>query len=279
MNTNTFVLFLDILGFSDLVKANSMENLKAITNSFWDGFNRAIDESRTIDEGGSVPWKISLKDLEFRLISDSIFIWAKHDSFNNFRNLLEATSSLLSYGLKNGFPLRGAINYGELITSSFPNGPFFNNENVYGKSLVDAVQIEKNQDWSGCLVTPEAWKRVCESWALPNNDDPNSFFYFFPHLVWYQVPLKKGSKNAIAVNWTYETKWDEKTILSPDCIVKSFKQYREGANDNKKVEETMKFLDASTELQNRIPCDDPRKEGFPVPNDQYIQLDNKYLTS
>ena len=281
---NSFFVYLDILGFKNLVANNTTQRLEKIIKSFWDGFNKTIDESRTIPyknvtNGTNGEWKISLDKLNFRLLSDSILIWSEDESFQNFRNILEATSQLLAYGLQNGFPLRGAMTYGEVIVqrSNNSNTRFLPNESIYGKALVETYSIEEKMEWSGCIMTSNAWKQVCKIWDRihANDSDPNSYFTKHPHLVWYPIPFKDSPQAGIAINWNSAIAYDSEKKIDPYLVQNSFYAYGKGFPPNtKKQDETLKFLNYTTQLQDYCFLSSreesqKRRKTIPIPCDDY----------
>ena len=281
---SAFFVYLDLLGFKNIVANNTEQQLTGIVKSFFDGFNKAIDASRTIPFTSTTDktegeWKISLKELNFRLLSDSILIWATNDNFRTFRNLLEATSYLVAYGLQNGFPLRGAMTYGEIIVQKQDDADskFFTNESIYGKALVEACSNEGEMDWSGCIITLSAWRQICKIWdcALTNDPDPNAYFTRYPYLVWYPIPFKKGSQAGIAINWNSGVVYDPAKKIDPYLVRNSFSAHGKGFQpDTKKIEETLKFLDYTNQLQAYcfVPSyteSQDRRKNIPIPCADY----------
>lgn len=244
----TFFVFLDILGFKKVVENNSAEDLKNIVDSFFAGFESAVDKSRTINEE-----KIKLEDLNFRLLSDSILIWidAEKCCHRSFRNLLEAVSCLLAYGLKYGFPLRGVMTYEELFCYKKNENTFFSNESIYGKALVNAYSKEGAMEWAGCVLTIEAWEKACSIWDSVHtlDDDPNCYFYQYPLLVWYPIPCKTSTDNGIAINWNCEVFWNSERTIDSTSVSNSFSAFnKQVTGANPKMDNTIEFLKYTEEL-------------------------------
>lgn len=285
----TFFAFLDILGFKKIVENNSAANLENIVKHFFADFEKTIETSRTVEhvnqDGTSGATRIQLDSLNFRLYSDSILIWATDEHFTTFRNLLEAVSCLVSYGLQNGFPLRGALNYGELFVFSSPENEFFSNESIYGKALVEAYTLEGEMQWAGCVLTLQAWQQVCTIWrpAITGSKDPNAYFYRFPLLSWYPIPMKNGIESGIAINWNSAMAWDKEKVITPETIVNSFSAYGKGVEPNPhKLDETLRFLKYTTELQKHcfvsaIPESRKRCELIPTPQNPHPDYFFKFL--
>jgi len=122
-------------------------------------------------EGVYIPDKVKIFN-----VSDSIILYTVDDSVNSCLLLLIACNKLMGTCLKIKFPLRGAIAYGEFIADD---------KHFVGTALVDAVDYEKKQQWSGCLVTPDCTKTIKNSYDVsPNPLDSQT--------IHYQVPLKCG---------------------------------------------------------------------------------------
>lgn len=162
---------MDILGFKQIVENNETGKLLEIIRTFFQEFDSAVDKSRTYNSSSGKPDKICLHQLNFRLMSDSILIWTKENTFSTFRNLLEATRELVAVGLENGFPLRGVLTYGDLIASKHIKCQFFSSDSIYGKALVEAYTLEKEMEWSGC------WKLFNHS-AVRDGFDVESDIHF-----------------------------------------------------------------------------------------------------
>lgn len=280
----TFFVYLDILGFKNIVFNNTEQRLQEIIVSFFAGFNNAIDNSRTITFTNTTDkttgtWKISLNELNFRLLSDSILIWAENENFNTFRNLLGATSQLITYGLQNGFPLRGAMTYGEIIVQkqNDTKNNFFSNESIYGKALVETYSLEGKMNWSGCIITSNAWKKIHEIWnsTLTNDPNPNAYFSRYPYLVWYPIPFKDSPQAGIAINWNVDVVYDSAKKIDPYLVRNSFYTHgKEFQPDSSKIDETLKFLEYTNQLQSYCFCQstldfENRRQTIPTPCANY----------
>lgn len=281
----TYVAYLDILGFSNLVNNNNDEkNLIDLVRKFWDGFNKSVDESRTVSDMGE-DIKIDIRLLSFRLYSDSIIVWSKDGSYKSFRFLLGAITCLLSYGIQNGFPLRGAINYGGVVSYKPEDNKttFFRNDSLYGLPIVEAVEIEKALNWSGCIITPSAWQHAMMTWNKVNTATAsiNDFTRRFPYLIWYPVPFKTGNIYAVTVNWNCEAelgKLEDRKAITSALVDISFSscrnhsEYSQNTTVITKIEATKHFLDYVCSL-SLVRLDSP--ENVPTVDAYYANISNK----
>jgi len=95
--------------------------------------------------------------IEYRVVSDTIILFVKGDSFDHFLRMVAASHRLLCSGFAgHKAPLRGAIGYGDLIFD--PNSIWI------GSAIEDAYCGESRQIWSGCSLTS-----ACEEFISAND--------------------------------------------------------------------------------------------------------------
>ena len=283
-----FFGYLDILGFKDVVKNNTFDQLKDIVERFTVEYAESMDGSRSIlTNTGSVWARISIgSGVHARIVSDSIYVWTENDDrLKQFEDLLHIVNALLASGFQQGLPLRGAVTFGELfwgdvkIPESIPLDFSFDTGSVYGKALVEAYELESKMDWSGAVLTPRAWAKVegeFERWGEGTASmrsgikSPTELFNHFPYLLWYDVPFKNGTRRkAIAFNWNYKPRLE----LSAEMIRKAFTM-RCGADDTAvklKLKETIRFYEYSQRV-NQL-CGVCLKKTLSVPDSDYVLSD------
>ena len=284
-----FFGYLDILGFKNIVKNNSFEQLKGIVEKFTIECARAVDMSRSI-YAGKVPVRLKMEsNIHVRIVSDSIYVWTeREDHLKQFFDLLHMVCGMMVSGLQEGLPLRGVITYGELFLGDFkipediPLDFAFDVGSVYGRALVEAYELESQMEWSGVLLTPKAWAKVvgeferCKTQGVKTImgsggiELPSDLFNHFPYLLWYKVPFKGGKRrNAIAFNWNYFPHHE----LSIEMIRKAFLERCGDVDDSvkKKFNETIRYFKYSqrvTELYGH-----GRQKELPIPDSDYVLLD------
>ena len=276
-----FFGYLDILGFKDVVKNNTFDQLKDIVERFTVKCAETMDRSRSILSNT----RISIDSgVHARIVSDSILVWTeKDDQLKQFEDLLHIVNAMLASGFQQGLPLRGAVTFGELflgnvkIPESIPLDFSFDTGSVYGKALVEAYELESKMDWSGAILTPRAWAKVegeFERWGegsviMRSGSIKSSIdlFNHYPYLLWYDVPFKNGTrKRAIAFNWNYKPGFE----LSAEMIRKAFTQ-RCGTDDTAvklKLKETIRFYEYSQRVDQL--CGVGLKKALPVPDSDYV---------
>lgn len=144
-NTNKdgrYLLFLDILGFSDLVKDKNPDEIYAIIDDALKSFSR---------------WEQLNKLFKTIYFSDTFVFYQEPKGYGDwaFLDIYAIGGMVLSALLAKGIPARGAISFGQFevrIDSS-------NNHLVYfGDALIEAYKAEQKEQWIGITVLESAWR-------------------------------------------------------------------------------------------------------------------------
>jgi hypothetical protein len=151
-----YFLVVDILGFGQMVNNLSPSDLDEKMNT-WIDIVKGTCESLEIEN--------------YQLISDTLFIGVGNEN-SDLSQLAMASRELLNSCVCKSIPIRGAISSGDYIWSK---------ELVYGKAVIDAHELEMNQDWVGisCIVGTRI-PDTCEN------------------LICYSIPFKKGPSRVLA---------------------------------------------------------------------------------
>ncbi|MCG8614308.1 MAG: hypothetical protein MI864_27665 [Pseudomonadales bacterium] len=156
--SNSFVAMFDFLGFKQLRKK---EGTLGLHDTYRRSLKPLIEHSaamkrETIERGGK-PVTVPVFDensINYRIVSDSIILFTKDDSFDEFFKIITASHNLLCSGFGTSHPLRGAIGYGDFIND---------NDSIWlGSAIEDAYIGESSQMWSGCSLTKDCEKFVSE---------------------------------------------------------------------------------------------------------------------
>jgi hypothetical protein len=236
-----YFAFLDVLGFSDFIRFNSHATIRdtydALINTPVNAYNEirkserpAAADSRGVDD--------LFGDLQVINISDSIILWTENSKPEAITGLLHAVKLFMTISLKLGMPLRGAVSYGDIEV-------FRNKDSVslVGKPIVYAVDKEKAQQWSGCIVEPGIITYLQSYNKIYRGIDVPPVIARRPKLlIEYDVPVKNDgkieTKKGWAINWTDDKNITEKTIRD------SF------AAHNKKIEKAGNKIDATVAFFN-----------------------------
>lgn len=284
-----FFAYLDILGFKNLVKRTTFEQLKGIVDDFTVGFAKAVDESRSIETNkGKIDARIKLgESIKVRIVSDSIYVWTENeDRLKQFEDLLHIVNAMLASGFVQGLPLRGVVTYGELFSGEVKmpedipfDFSFGNGSAVYGRAVVEAYELEGQMEWSGAILTPRAWAKVVGEFESSEGAGrimracsvkcANDLFNHFPYLLWYDVPFKNGKRKAIAFNWNYRPR----LAVSMEDIYMAFVE--RGSIDDAAVAlkhlETSRFFEYTKPFAG--PCNKDLVRAMPTPDPFYAMSD------
>lgn len=136
----SFILYLDILGFSQLCTTESPEKIYNIVN-------------RLVEKGHL--WEN--RDLGYKVIyfSDTILFYQKQELpiRQAFDDIYIIASKITTTLLSENIPVRGSITFGEFIARLNSTG---DTNLFYGKALIEAVNLEKTVNWIGVCISETA---------------------------------------------------------------------------------------------------------------------------
>jgi hypothetical protein len=189
MSLERFIAYLDILGFSERVKKE--DNLDKFVESYKHCIHKNLKYIKPIITNGYKDLDI-MENIKFAIASDTIIIYSTNNTEMDFRNLVDCSLNLLFICFETYFPIRGAIDYGEL---------FVNEEyRIYiGKALINAHDITNKQDWAGVIITDNCMKKIESDNKIKEEMDR---FMYKEKVIYYKVPIKDESyiKRPI-LNW------------------------------------------------------------------------------
>jgi len=208
MENDKFVMFLDILGFSQLVLNNTPEQLKQIYDSELhqtagmctvlsvatfgtvQNFKITANSNNTLSD-------VQQKHINLHVMSDSLIAWTNDKKLESLTTLCQFAATYLSMTLSLGLPHRGAISIGDIQFIDLPlNGK--SQTNVVGAGVVKPHNYEVGQEWMGCVVDPEC---ITEFSVSERHD-------FFSStqcpVLQCSPPYKAGAKykSDLTINWT-----------------------------------------------------------------------------
>lgn len=238
----TFFCFLDLLGFSRFV-------LK-LSNEYRDdpgAKQKKLMHYYGVLEplvNGSIFQKDAQPTLNSFIVSDSIFLWTDDTTLESFRNILQVVKNILytNFSWKNGFPCRGAIAMGSVtFQKTTMDSPKINRiATVVGDSLVRAAELERYQQWAGCIIDDA----IIEHFEIQSpNIDVVTPLRQQKLMVRYPVPMKKNNRESYVVCWPFEFVAGERHAYDR-MITKTFE--RNGVISEKgirdKLNNTMDFV-------------------------------------
>ena len=143
-----FVTFIDIIGFTDLIKSRQRrQKLDQLVN--------AID-FRVRSDGRNYP------DLNYIFISDTLVIFCEED---NFSDLINKTCQVQNAILKRGLLTRGALTYGQTYFLSDPGHDTKGSirkgvgTNIFGKAYVEAYKLhQQHSKYPRVVISDKAFE-------------------------------------------------------------------------------------------------------------------------
>lgn len=142
LNQGRYLLFLDILGFKELVRHQSSENIYKIID----------DTIRIFDQ-----WEQRNKFFKTIYFSDTFIFYQDNPGYwkGAFYDIYAISEMILSSLLAASIPARGTISFGEFTTDTDTSG---RHQVYYGNALIEAYEAEQREKWIGITILPSAWK-------------------------------------------------------------------------------------------------------------------------
>lgn len=181
----SYVAFLDILGFKQIVDNNHHQALESLYDTFSDYIvtkTTELSDKYALHEG--------LGKVHCTIVSDSIVMWTENTNVNSFVHLSILVSKMLVAGFMADMPLRGGISKGEITVKETNLG-----RTIFGKALTEAYTLETIQQWSGCVIKPGIIEECMADHQFKDLLE-NDF-----HCIQYDVPTKTGSQKFWCLNW------------------------------------------------------------------------------
>lgn len=194
-HSRVYVAFLDILGFKDLIEKN---NHKYVANLYDMLINQTVTYAQVLNHSlvqaldEVIPYKKLTSRTNTLIVSDSIILWSEGYSKLSFNFFVINICMIASLFFEFGLPLRGAISIGNLSVRDYNNS-----FNVFGKGIIQAHNLEKEQEWSGIVID----KRIIERLSKQKNNILDTMENQ-GLLCRYKVPFKEGLSEEYVVNWS-----------------------------------------------------------------------------
>jgi hypothetical protein len=222
------VALCDILGFRELVQASAID--RVMGNLAW--FSKALHHSLFHEDFPEQP--VPLTELQAHpnvgvaWFSDTALLFTRRDDDDCLQSLLQTLNWLLFETMMvRPVRLRCGVSYGEAFID--PANSLF-----VGAPIVDAYDLERDQQWSGGALTEDAVRRLPAGVA-------DSRFADWP-VVPYTVPLKSGPRATLAVDWTF-SEHPPGTFLpwSPSSLEPTQRDWKERQDTCEKWQNTERF--------------------------------------
>jgi len=151
-----YLFYLDILGFKNLIKEKSPEDIYKI-------IDKCLDIYYT--------WE-NLNELFSTIyFSDTIIFYQTSEEYQvtAFLDIYGIAGIIYSRLLAEGIPVRGAITYGDFNIKQDSKGK---NIIYFGDALIEAYDLEKKEEWVGIIISSSAYnnidKKIIEAFIKEN---------------------------------------------------------------------------------------------------------------
>lgn len=192
--------FFDILGFSVRLRTMEMTDLHHLYADLIDDVQGTVFSPEILGRAGKQR-KSNFDRANF--LFDSIVLVSRaltpEDARQAVHDFLMSCASLMEKSFTRQLPLRGAVGFGDYLEDS--------ERNIFlSREFANLVRVEKGQEWSGCIVLPEATEKILPVLFL-NPDAPKHYEHRAMVLAPYEVPFKSTEKphsgNYWCINWVY----------------------------------------------------------------------------
>ncbi len=225
-----FVAFLDILGFKDKVMRSTHEEIYAELNKISTA-KRNLEESVNKDIIQS-----TFNDVDIYIVSfsDSIVLFSKNDSEDNFNFFTIALIGLFSNAIKNKIAIKGAVAHGLVSLNK--------SEQIYfGQPIIDAFLLEEDVNFLGILCHNTIDKYLKTS---ANSDFINATYAFA------ETPLKYGNINHYFVDYYHyllDSSQKEDSIESFEKVANIINVFNDfyitvSGNPRRYIDNTIRFI-------------------------------------
>ncbi|GAB6123170.1 hypothetical protein [Dysgonomonas termitidis] len=236
-----YVAFFDILGFKNMLQKgtrHAVEQLETLVN-YLDG-----DKNSPFVEDENV------KDIvQFRIFSDSIFMYTKDESLTSWRLFTYAVSCFFHHALIRRIPIKGGVAHGYAFIGQ-PNSKLKNV--MCGEAITNAYLIQEELQYIGIVVhhTFEHYLEKTIKLSKGNPDIEDEYLKdsgnFEKVLLLYKeikTPLKNGIYECLNMNlFRFSAKWAEIFCNDSSDILIDFK-LNSPSHSRKYIDNTKKAWD------------------------------------
>ena len=229
-----FVAFFDILGFSSWVENIGSKEVFTYVRGFLNLMVRASLPESIVNQDMSV--ELSKSDIGYINFSDSILFYSVDDSYQCLKTMLKICGEFMNVVICGpSRMLRGAIAHGEFYADPKVNA-------YVGKALIDAINLEGDQEWIG-LSLHKSMEKV--------KDFDKAKEEHKGYLIESLVPLKENRKKLLfSINWANK-KYLDVSFNAMKSIELCHKRGLESLKDNpeelikleRRIQNTKDFLE------------------------------------
>lgn len=232
---NRFVCFLDILGFKDKVARLTHDEIYTELSKI-SKVKASIQEIISTLDHNDMYYDCDIHIVNF---SDSIVIFSKNDTFENFEYFIGAVRYLFANSIKDCIPLKGGIAHGEVSLNK--------EEQIYfGQAIIDSYLLEEDVNYFGIVA-----HNSIDKFLSLNKDSYEKSPKISKLLLKAKTPLKSGKIFHTNIDWfLMATKKDD--IDRPTKILEILKNFylNVSGSPRKYVDNTIDFFEEQNKTKN-----------------------------
>jgi hypothetical protein len=153
-----WVIYLDLLGFTELVKIKNWFSISA----FYEKVVKSFIEDFQYTPQVEITW-----------FSDTFLLYSSDDTASSFATIEAPTRWFIDSLIEKGIPVRGSMVCGDFYADK-------ENNIFIGSALIEAYHYGENQDWIGFVLSPTAVNQTAIL-GLPTNQSINYAYWNIPY--------------------------------------------------------------------------------------------------
>lgn len=196
-----FVAFLDLLGFKDKVMRKTHQEI-------YEELGKISKLKELVEKNTMLKQKKRFLDADVYVVSfsDSIVLFSKNNSFENFEYFLIALRAIFSNSIRARIALKGGMAYGEISLNKTA-------QVYFGQPIIDAYLIEEDVNYLG-VVAHDSIDKFLNTYKQQTEDSPIVNKLIFKDKSY----LKSGKITHFNLDWFILTQRDYEE-LEPQIII------------------------------------------------------------
>lgn len=194
------IAFFDILGFSDRLRNMSLTDLHALYSQLIDAVPQTVFSGEVL---GTPRKSRKLNFDRANFLFDSIVLVSRDLSDERaagaIHDFLMSCALLMQMSFAKQLPLRGAVSFGDYLEDT-------ERKIFLSPEFANLARVEKDQEWSGCVVLPSAVSKFLPIVFLQPDLDTH-YEHRAMVLSLFDVPFKSGGHlppgKHWCINWVY----------------------------------------------------------------------------
>lgn len=212
LHKNTgYILYVDILGYKEILNSGDETDISTLKKFIHDLQPVYLPTDNNLFNG------CDKNKFHIRYFSDNILIFYQsiNEDLSTFIGMVYLANYIQSKGITAGFMTRGSLSYGNIE---------HNGKIVFGKSIIDSYELEKNNPFPSICLSPSL-KDYALNHSLSNADSIISPFGYFHDTdsdakKWCLSGLRKMINRL-----NHQIQVDERILSKYDWLVEEYNRY------------------------------------------------------